>query len=992
MADPQELPTQPPLPTHIEGGEAFLQDKEGRVVAVPQELAARYVYEQGMAPVTADEVELERQRAKKSGVIGGTVAAVEGLALGTADVGYNIATAGARVPAALGYAATGNEDLAEFLEQTSFERVLRGSSYLTGGLEAENQFLQDQRAQQAEWPTLSALTRGVGQVGGTALSLGGGALPQMVAKAAPGVAARLGAAGTAAAVGAVEGASWGLLAPFEQPDNTTASREAVLASGLLGAVLGGVGGAAVPLAQKGGARLREVFGKPATETAEGALGVVDNLEARVVDDIQKAGPNPVAMHEEALRAGAKADAELIERAGKLTPETWENIATMPDVAKYVHRDVALEGATGALRKDFDSVAKGVREVTQELREAPLKRELVAKNLAADFGDDATKQTAAIAAAQKKAAELAESFVEIAPPPVAPGRGAANQVGRAPSRTIQSIGHTVAELDSTLAKVDNAADAYIAMDTARRQLLKLVPGLKNQTTSTAAHLAREGQDLLEFVEGQYRGLADSLFDESVWGRQGAAQRAVNMGWVDDINESRYALRNLASETSKDIYGRPQFSADPEKIRSYLGGLGNSSLRDENFRRWIASSENLTDQIQKAYALSPAQAKRAAHVAASVKTLRGTLDKAENIIAGANREAARLDAARAVGLGRAGNMVTGFAQDGIRGALSGLIFPGGRAGAVDLMKALREVADSTPGRTAEAVANAVETAMGAGAPKSKAAAAKAAASVRASGMVPPGADTRLDAARRAMGLVADASRAGARGLPPKLGGPLFESTRDLTRSEQKERYEQRRDILAQVITNPARAQQATEKALGPIMRTNPALGASLMLDTAAKLQKLFEALPGRRVPNPIPSKARDVVSDEELRTAEAFFEATTDPLSVFRDFQQGQLDYKKAKFAREQYPELFNSARAALLDILPKLEDDVPDNALAQLDLLLGMNGELDPTQEAGFLSRQAQIGIRMQQELAASQPTPNSSAASQRIAKAHETRVQKLMET
>jgi hypothetical protein len=178
----------------------------------------------------------------------------------------------------------------------------------------------------------------------------------------------------------------------------------------------------------------------------------------------------------------------------------------------------------------------------------------------------------------------------------------------------------------------------------------------------------------------------------------------------------------------------------------------------------------------------------------------------------------------------------------------------------------------------------------------------------------------------------------------------------------------------------------------MHTNPALGASLMLDTATKLQKLFEALPGRREPSLIPSKSKDVVSDQELRTAEAFFEATTDPFSVFADFQNGQLDYQKAKFAREQYPELFASARAALLDILPKLEDDVPDNALAQLDLLLGMNGELDPTQRGDFLARQAQIGIRMQQELAASQPTPNSSAASQRIAKAHETRVQKLMET
>jgi hypothetical protein len=975
--NPALLSEPPTVPTHAEGGEAFLQDANGQIVAVPQELAARYVFEQGMAPVTADEVELEKAKAKQSGVLGGTVAAAESLALGAADVGWGLLTAGARLPAAIGYAATGNEWLGDFLENTSLQTTLRSASYAQGGVEAEAQFLRDQRAQQAEWPTLTALTRGAGQVAGTALSLGAGGVQGLVQRGAPALTARLGSVGTGAAVGAAEGAGFGMLAPFEQPNDDAYSREAVLASGLLGGLLGGIGGAAPALLGKGSDKLRGVFGR----ADDSALATVDDLERSVANKISDAGPNPVAMRDAAMREGAKADAELIRKAGSMAPEDWERMADLPDLAKYAHRDVALEGATGALRREFDDVVKGVKEVTEELRQAPLKRELVAKNLAADFGDDVTKHTEAIAAAQTKASELREAFSGLQIP------GADGMVRG--SKTVQSMGHTVANLESALAKVDNAADAYIATDQARRELLKLVPGLKNQTTSTLAHVAREGQELLEFAETQYRGLADHLFDDSVWGRQGASQRAVNMGWVQDINESRYALRNLASETGRDIYGRPQFSADPEKIKSYLGGLGNQSLRDENFRRWIAASENLADQVKKGYELAPEQAARATAVADSVKRLKGTLDKAESIVSGANREHARLDATRAIGLGRVGNMITGFAQDGIRGAVSGLAFPGGRAAAVDMMKALRELADASPGRVAEAVATTVESAMGANAPKSAAAASRMAQSVRASGMVPPGADSRLAAVRKALGV---ASEVTAKGLPSKLGGPLFESTRELTRAEQRERYERRREVLAQAVTNPAALQQAAQRALAPIMQANPALGASLMLDTAQRLNRLMEALPGRRQPSIIPSKVRDVVSDQELRTAEAYFQATADPLSVFEDFKNGQLNYEKAKFAREQYPELFNSAKAALLDILPKLEDDVSDNALTQLDLLLGMNGELDPALRPDFLGRAAQLGVRMRAEAEANQPRPNSSATSERIAKAHETRTQKLMST
>lgn len=983
MAGPAELLPAPdqvaPVPvTYTEGSKAFLRGPGG-LVEVPAELAERYIAEQGYTPASGEQVAERRDIAKQEGLAGGAVAAAENLAMGLPDALMALP----RGAAALGYAATGSEGLKDFVESTSTDQFFRDIAWLQGGSQKEQEFVRARRAQEAAWPTLSALSRGVGQAAGAGLAVGG------AAGIGAGTGVRLGTQAARLGVGgAVEGLAFGTTAPFdtvEQLENTPQLREAVLANGLLGAVLGGAGGAASPFIARGAGRfaelgadgterLRRVFGRGrATEAAGEALDAADapaaraaqawdNLTEDVAKAAEQAGPNPKAIREAAEEAATESGTRIRQAAGEVTPENWDKVE-LNDTGKWLHRDTLIEGAKRAVTKDLDDVLRVSREATKELREAPLKRELVAKNLA-ESGIDETR---AIGAAQQRVAQTMANAVELVN-----AAGGLKESGK----TVKSITTILEKASRELDTVDNAADAYIAVDQARRALHKMVPGLANQARNSMAHLADQGRALLEFVEGEYRGLADHLFDDSLWGKQGAAQAAVNKSWVGAIDADRVGLKNFTGIGSYDIYNRPLFAADPDKIGGYLEKLGSASLRDVEFRRILDTQEALAKAMREGYELSPAARKGLDESIGAVNRMRKTLDKAEQVVASANAVQRSNSAESALAMGRIGNAITGLASDGIRGALAGAFFPGGRAGALQTMASLRTLSDANRGLMAEAMARAAESVMGAS-PKSRAAVKAAEKSVRETGLLTPVGESVTKRVRTGLLAAVPSARA------------LLESTRDLPRAEQLEKYQERRDILASLVSSPDRMRSTLTRTLAPVMEADPQLGVSLMVDIAGKLNRLYAAMPGKKQLSAVPKRAQDVVSDTDLRTAEAMIQATLDPMSVFEDFRKGQVSYEKVAFAKEQWPALFEQARAALMDILPRIEDDVTDEALAQLDTLLGMKGALDPALAPDFLARSMERGEVLARQMAAAQPKAPTGGASQ-IAQRQQTYTNRLM--
>lgn len=144
-----------------------------------------------------------------------------------------------------------------------------------------------------------------------------------------------------------------------------------------------------------------------------------------------------------------------------------------------------------------------------------------------------------------------------------------------------------------------------------------------------------------------------------------------------------------------------------------------------------------------------------------------------------------------------------------------------------------------------------------------------------------------------------------------------------------------------------------------------------DMQTKLSQLMADIP-KPTPN-IRGEAYEQLSRSDLKKAQAMWEATMQPMSVFSDFSRGMVDYDKVQYAWKQWPGLKTAAQAGLIDILhAQLSDDdragVSDIMLTQLDNLFGFEGTLQPTLDHGFSSRMDQL---MQQQ-EAPRPKPQSS--------------------
>jgi hypothetical protein len=179
--------------------------------------------------------------------------------------------------------------------------------------------------------------------------------------------------------------------------------------------------------------------------------------------------------------------------------------------------------------------------------------------------------------------------------------------------------------------------------------------------------------------------------------------------------------------------------------------------------------------------------------------------------------------------------------------------------------------------------------------------------------------------------------------------------LTQGEQQERYNERLDQLAKVSVKPDAS--VVDQGLSRIPGLPPQMAGLIGADYQSKLTTLLNDMPKPK-PN-IRGKAYETLSSDDLRLANAMWEATTKPLSVFDDFRGGMLDYDKVQYAWKQYPGLKQAAQYGLIDIMTVQlsEEDragIPDPVLSQLDNLFQMNGALQPSLDRGFSYRISQL--------------------------------------
>lgn len=170
-----------------------------------------------------------------------------------------------------------------------------------------------------------------------------------------------------------------------------------------------------------------------------------------------------------------------------------------------------------------------------------------------------------------------------------------------------------------------------------------------------------------------------------------------------------------------------------------------------------------------------------------------------------------------------------------------------------------------------------------------------------------------------------------------------------------YSERMQTLAQNVNAPD--PDSIAQSLRGLPNVPPAVQTAVATDAQQRMAQLLQDMP--KPTSNIRGKAFETLSTDDLRRANAMWEATVKPLSVFADFHAGTLDYDKASYVWKQYPGIQQAAQAGLMDALHSHLDDsersnIPDTILTQLDYLLGFNGTLQTSVDRGFASRMTAI--------------------------------------
>jgi hypothetical protein len=168
-------------------------------------------------------------------------------------------------------------------------------------------------------------------------------------------------------------------------------------------------------------------------------------------------------------------------------------------------------------------------------------------------------------------------------------------------------------------------------------------------------------------------------------------------------------------------------------------------------------------------------------------------------------------------------------------------------------------------------------------------------------------------------------------------------EVGRETERELYDKRMKELARSTARPDAA-------------ANYPMQAAISSDVGGKMAQLMADIP--KPANSIHGKPLETLSRDDLRLANAMWEATTEPMSVFDDLARGQLDPDKAAYAWKQYPGLQKAAQAGVIDVLMSLPEDkrstVPEHIITQLDTALGFNGTLQDSNEPAFAARMGQL--------------------------------------
>ena len=115
----------------------------------------------------------------------------------------------------------------------------------------------------------------------------------------------------------------------------------------------------------------------------------------------------------------------------------------------------------------------------------------------------------------------------------------------------------------------------------------------------------------------------------------------------------------------------------------------------------------------------------------------------------------------------------------------------------------------------------------------------------------------------------------------------------------------------------------------------------------------------------------------------------PLSILDDLRDGSLTREKVEAVKMTYPRIFAEIQARVLQGLADMKHPPSYRARGQLDLLLDLNGQAEPSLSPAFLVRGAEIDAKRRASMQQAQQQARSIPSAGKLADAYATQGQAL---
>lgn len=1023
-----------------EDGKVNLADPDGNIVEVdPQHVGAMLSDAAGTyRPATPDDLKTaeakrvwdESSAADKADWGGRQL--VKGIADGV--------TAGVRLPFGVGWNAAAAIDRkvegpnqfntrgSPIEDRLSGESVVHALDSAVASPEQANEESERNRVMSEGAPWLAKTGADVGgfMLGGAALGAFGAA-----GKVADlGESAKLAEHGIARATGskvlgrigeqAVEGAGIGLTGGTEESwvKDEQLSAESQVAHMGMGALIGGgtslgidamkaLPGASRSLAER-------VFG--AGRSVDSILNDTGSAKAAedVVEDVTGVPAAPgvggvLRNLTESLKSGIETAQSAATGVPKSTLERVGALRNTPEAIKaqelWLKRDEIIEQAAKDFSEAFDDFHEATDSISTETRDLAKKHANAAPLLT---GDTDTMIGTGVAQVEKMQASL--DALDAAAPrgrKAAATGGAANDVmGGAASNDVAGprsaplgTGKAVAELRGTY--VDTIEDLKQAiLDKRPEKITEAIDGFKRRMDRVKVHeqaalegggfgidqIARENRMML--ARDAANNARMLLEDSDVWGKFGDAQRETNARITSMLEDSSFVNSRLRTVTGKmndaANYGRKIYETAPEKIQSFLDGLGTtkSQMLDGKLRDYIANARSSAESIMTHWEPG-GHADDLARVVSASDRMNKLLRRIDETVAASNQVNQIMDAS--VGLkgtgsrGSAAKIIFG----GIGGAIGGV--PGAMAGAglghmltdpalmLRQAIALRQIgqrATSTIGKAighvvaggAEGVA-AMSHAMGeTGVGKI---AGEATAHPRPSAARKFVAENLKERAKAAamskLEVEAEEDTEGRRAAT----SVAVQSTEDRTR-----RYHNAAARITALATDPVLAAHVISEAAGQV--AHQGVSDSMVQTALTGLHFLASKLPIPVVAgHPLNPNELNIVSDSDRSQFMRYVDAVNKPLDMFKAMNDGGTIYpEQVESLKVVYPSLYQTAQKAVFDAINKRggkgASPIPYQRRLMLAELFDEAGAIEPTLDYAFQQRISVAAQHGQQTSAAAQ--------------------------